>query len=86
LVRPYQDNDSVRTFDSNISSSELVWHRDREDRTVTVLEGNGWKFQYDDSLPFELKQGDQFFIERMTYHRLLKGTTKLRVLIEKHYG
>ena len=86
MVNPYIDNDSVRTFNSKVDSSELVWHRDREDRTVTVLEGNGWKFQYDDSLPVELKQGDQFFIERMTYHRLLKGTTSLRVLIEKHYG
>ena len=86
MVNPYTDNDNVRTFDSNVNSSELVWHRDREDRTVKVLEGNGWMFQYDDSLPFELKQGDEFFIEKMTYHRLLKGTTQLRVLIEKHYG
>ena len=86
MVRPYQDNDSVRTFNSNVDSSELVWHRDREDRTVTVLEGTGWQFQYDDQLPIELKGGDQLFIEKMTYHRLLKGTTQLRVLIEKHYG
>ena len=86
MVRPYQDDDSVRTFDSSVNSSELVWHRDREDRIVTVLEGNGWSFQYDDSLPFELKQGDQFFIEKMTYHRLIKGSTNLKVLIEKRHG
>lgn len=84
MVRPYRDNDSVRTFNSNLDSSELVWHRDREDRTVTVLEGKGWSFQYDDQLPLELKEGDQFLIERMTYHRLLKGTTELKVLIERH--
>lgn len=86
MVRPYTDNDSVRTFNSNVDSSELVWHRDREDRTVKVLEGTGWQFQYDDQLPIELKEGDQLFIEKMTYHRLLKGTTQLKVLIEKHYG
>ena len=86
MVRPYADNDSVRTFNSNVDSSELVWHRDREDRTVKVLEGTGWQFQYDDHLPIELKEGDQLFIEKMTYHRLLKGTTQLKVLIEKHYG
>ena len=86
MVRPYQDNDSVRTFNSNVDSSELVWHRDREDRTVRVLEGTGWQFQYDDQLPIELKEGDELFIEKMTYHRLLKGTTQLKVLIEKHYG
>lgn len=84
MVRPYADNDSVRTFNSNVDSSELVWHRDREDRTVTVLEGKEWSFQYDDQLPIKLKEGDQFFIEKMTYHRLLKGTTQLKVLIEKH--
>ena len=86
MVKPYADNGSVRTFNSNVDSSELVWHRDREDRTVKVLEGTGWQFQYDDQLPVELKEGDQLFIEKMTYHRLLKGTTQLKVLIEKHYG
>jgi quercetin dioxygenase-like cupin family protein len=86
LVRPYQDNDSVRTFNSNVDSSELVWHRDREDRIVKVLEGKDWYFQFDDQLPFELKHGDQFFIEKMTYHRLIKGSTNLKVLIEKRHG
>ena len=86
MVSPYLDDGSVRTFNSNVDSSELVWHRDREDRLVKILEGKGWYFQYDDQLPFELKEGDELFIERMTYHRLLKGSTQLRVLIEKHYG
>lgn len=86
MVRPYVDDDSVRTFNSNVSSSELVWHRDREDRIVKVLEGKDWYFQFDDQLPFELKYGDQFFIEKMTYHRLIKGSTNLKVLIEKRHG
>jgi quercetin dioxygenase-like cupin family protein len=85
LVRPYQDDGSVRTFDSSVNSSELVWHRDREDRIVKVLEGKDWYFQFDDQLPFELKYGDQFFIEKMTYHRLIKGSTNLKVLIEKRH-
>ena len=85
MVRQYQDDDSVRTFDSSVNSSELVWHRDREDRIVKVLEGKDWYFQFDDQLPFELKYGDQFFIEKMTYHRLIKGSTNLKVLIEKRH-
>ena len=86
MVRPYQDDGSVRTFDTSVNSSELVWHRDREDRIVKVLEGKDWYFQFDDQLPFELKYGDQFFIEKMTYHRLIKGSTNLKVLIEKRHG
>lgn len=86
MVKPYSDNGSVRTFDSNVNSSELVWHRDRENRLVKVLEGEGWQFQYDDQLPFMLKEGDELFIEKMTYHRLLKGKSQLKVQIEKNYG
>lgn len=86
MVKPYSDNGSVRTFDSNVNSSELVWHRDRENRLVKVLEGEGWQFQYDDQLPFILKEGDELFIEKMTYHRLLKGKSQLKVQIEKNYG
>ena len=86
--RPYREeihgNVSIRKFYKDTNPDDLVWHRDREDRTVTVLEGKGWSFQYDDQLPIELKEGDQFLIERMTYHRLLKGTTELKVLIERH--
>lgn len=83
MVNPYTDNGSVRTFRSDIDNSELVWHRDREDRVVEVLEGKGWSFQYDDELPFEIKKGDKFHIRKMGYHRLIKGLTELKLFIEK---
>jgi len=31
-----KDNLIVRTFSQDIDEEELVWHRDREDRQVTV--------------------------------------------------
>lgn len=72
-----------RTFDENVSEIELVWHRDHETRTVTVVEGIGWKFQYDNQLPVELKEGDVFSIEAMRYHRILKGNTGLVLKINE---
>ena len=72
-----------RTFDENVSDIELVWHRDHEARTVTVIEGSGWKFQYDNQLPIELKEGDVFSIEAMRYHRILKGDTGLVLKIDE---
>ena len=72
-----------RTFDENVSEIELVWHRDHEARTVTVIEGTGWKFQYDNQLPVELKEGDIFSIEAMRYHRILKGDTGLVLKIDE---
>jgi len=74
-----------RTFDRNVSEIELVWHRDHKPRTVTVVEGNGWKFQYDNELPTELKKGDVFSIEAMRYHRILKGNTGLVLKINEKF-
>ena len=81
MVKPYIDCDDYRIFPVDVLEEDLVWHRDKEDRTITVLEGTGWKFQYDNDLPFELKLNDEVTILKMVYHRLIKGTTPLKVEI-----
>ena len=82
-MNPYserrKDNLIVRTFSQDIDEEELVWHRDREDRQVTVLEETDWQFQFDNELPQVLK--DVIFIPKNTYHRLIKGTGELNVHI-----
>lgn len=71
----------IRTFDENVDGHELVWHRDKRDRVVRVLEGNGWWFQMDNSLPLELKVGTEVEIPKETYHRVIKGDTPLKIKI-----
>jgi len=82
-VNPYsqirENNLIVRTFSQDIDEEELVWHRDREDRQVTVLEETDWQFQFDNELPQVLK--NTIFIPKNTYHRLIKGTGELNVHI-----
>jgi hypothetical protein len=82
-VNPYserrKDNLIVRTFSQDIDEEELVWHRDRQDREVTVLEETDWQFQFDNELPQVLK--NTIFIPKNTYHRLIKGTGELNVHI-----
>ena len=82
-MNPYserrKDNLIVRTFSQDIDEEELVWHRDREDREVTVLEETDWQFQFDNELPQVLK--NTIFIPKNTYHRLIKGTGELNVHI-----
>jgi hypothetical protein len=74
-----KNNLIVRTFSQDIDEEELVWHRDREDRQVTVLEETDWQFQFDNELPQVLK--NTIFIPKNTYHRLIKGTGELNVHI-----
>lgn len=87
-MTPYSDlkqSDKViiREFDENIDPIELKWHRDLSDRTITVLEGNGWYFQQDNGLPVELKEGVRIFMPKMKWHRVIKGNTTLKIKIEE---
>jgi quercetin dioxygenase-like cupin family protein len=75
-------NIKIRTFDSNVDQHELLWHRDREDRLVTIIEPNGWKFQMDNQLPITLNEGEQIFIPKDTFHRVLKGKGEFKIKVE----
>lgn len=88
-MKPYQDkqlkeNTFERIFREHTNESELVWHRDRKDRTVKVIESDGWKFQADNKLPIELKEGDVINIKAKSYHRIHKGSGSLVVEITEH--
>ena len=87
-MKPYLDNVInsnifLRTFESNVPEEEMVWHRDEKDRIVSVMIGDGWELQLENSLPVAMKQGDQFLIPAKTYHRIKRGATKLTVRIEE---
>ena len=77
------NNTYIREFAVDTDSSELIWHRDKEDRKVTILEGNGWKFQRDNELPILLNEGDTIYIKKNEYHRIIKGDTNLKISLLK---
>lgn len=78
----YTDNGDIRTFD-NPNEEDLVWHRDKENRMIEVLEGENWEIQYEDELPILMFVGDEFYIPKMVFHRLHKGNDKLVIKINK---
>jgi len=89
VVNPYTQkqispNIILREFSESVESEELVWHRDRKDRYVEIIEGTGWKLQMDNQLPKELKEGNTVFIPKNTYHRIHKGDSKLVVKINEY--
>lgn len=83
--KPYQELIAFdiiqRKFKQDIDESELVWHRDRKDREVTIVGETDWMFQFEDQLPQQLK--NTIFIPKDTYHRLVKGTGELNILIQE---
>ena len=77
------DNKFKRVFSSDVSEKELVWHRDKENRLIEVLEDTDWYFQMDNQLPISLEKGITFEIPKEIFHRVIKGTTDLNILIEE---
>jgi len=88
-MKPYEDqlnlfdNSFVRTFD-NVQSDELVWHRDKKNRTVRVIRCKDWKIQFDNELPNIMDEGDIIKIKKEVYHRLHRGKGKLVLEIKEN--
>jgi hypothetical protein len=78
----------LREFSRDVTSDELVWHRDREGRIVRTLEGRGWALQVDGALPVPLRLGESHHIPAGTWHRLLRRSevTTLRLVVELKKG
>jgi len=83
IERQISSNCFLREFNKDVDSGELVWHMDREDRYVTVKSGNNWKLQMDNELPVLLETKKVYFIPKFTYHRIIKGSTKLIIEVKK---
>lgn len=77
-----KDSLIVRTFSQNVEEEQLVWHRDRNDREITVVGDTDWMFQFDNQLPQSLK--GVIFIPKNTYHRIIKGTGTITLKIVEH--
>lgn len=78
------DNIFIRTFSADIDEMDLIWHTDKENRFIKVLEGNGWQFQYDEDLPFEMTDGLGFPVMKGQIHRVIKGVGPLKIELHKN--
>ena len=82
-MNPYTDSSNIRIFSEDVDPMSLIWHEDQEDRTIEVIESNGWKFQFDEELPFELTENLNFDIPCGYLHRVIKGNGNLTIKIIK---
>lgn len=74
-----------RVFDKDLSSKELVWHRDKEDREVKQISGQDWYIQFENSLPVLLENNKSFKIKKNTWHRIInKNKSDLEILLRKY--
>ena len=74
-----------RNFMSDLNEEELIWHRDKEDREISIIEGDGWYIQMDNELPQLMQKESIFKIPKETWHRIInKNGTNLIVNVRKY--
>lgn len=87
---PFADEYTVggieREFFVDRDDEEYVWHKDHDDREIEILEGEGWRIQFEDCLPYLLKPGMIFDIPKGHYHRVIKGVNTLKCRIISSNG
>jgi hypothetical protein len=71
----------IREFKPGYPAHLFKWHFDEEDRTIEVLEDSDWNFQYDNEFPIPLLTGIDINIPKGLYHRIIPGTTTLKLKI-----
>jgi mannose-6-phosphate isomerase-like protein (cupin superfamily) len=85
--RPYYQEGAgksfTRAFSFSDESSEFKWHRDENRRVVSVISGDGWKFQFDNSIPFKISPGDLIVISANCWHRIIPGVSDLVIKIDE---
>lgn len=74
------ESEVIREFSQNTDNSEMVWHRDREDREIEPIGKTDWLYQIDNQIP-KIIEG-KIFIPKETFHRVIKGTGDLKVKIK----
>ena len=70
-----------RVFSETTDDIEFIWHRDREDRIIEIIENDNWQLQYDNSVP-EIMIG-AYYIPKGEFHRIIKGNNDLHILLKK---
>lgn len=75
------ENSFIRYFSKDIDENQLVWHQDKKDRNIKIIQSEEWYLQYDNQLPILLRENETYFIKSNTYHRILKGKNDLIIEI-----
>lgn len=71
----------IREFSIDVPDEELSWHRDKNHRLIKVIEGENWYIQFDNFMPEKLIKDEEIFVPKNTFHRVIKGTTPLKIKI-----
>jgi len=72
----------IRKFSADLDAEDLYWHKDKEDRIISKLSGDGWFYQEDNCMPVPIGE-QEIYINKNTWHRIIKGSSDLVLKVAK---
>jgi len=86
-MHPYNDTKLThklffREFSKKVDQGDLVWHKDKNNRNIRVVDGSGWYIQFENHIPRKLRVGESINIKAKTYHRILKENDCTNLVLE----
>ena len=80
--RQLEKTDTIFIREFNPKDNEMfIWHRDKKDRIIKIINSEDWKLQMDNCLPITLIEGFNYLIKKDVWHRIIAGNNILRVEI-----
>lgn len=67
-MKHFEEMNNERTIEND--PIHFVWHKDSEDRKIILTSGSNWFIQVENDLPKKINKGDEFFIQKETWHRV----------------
>jgi hypothetical protein len=77
------ETEVIREFTTGYPDHLYKWHADPESRSIQILEKTDWRFQFDNKLPFTMTTDKDIEIPVGVIHRLIPGTSDLKIKIYK---
>lgn len=67
--------ENIKTYKNDIPEKELLWQKENTDQIIKILDGKGWKIQFENTQPISIKPGEEIIIPAKKYHRLIKKSS-----------
>lgn len=71
----------IKEFLIQGQDSEYSYHKDSTSRIMKVLEGEGWCIKFKNREPKQITPGTVIHISKQVIHKLVKGTSNLKVQV-----
>ena len=67
-MKHYEQINDIRTI--NNDTKHFVWHKDKYDRVIYIIDGFDWFLQMEHEIPYKMRKNQNQYIKKEVWHRI----------------